>query len=68
MATAMGDDFGASAPLRSTNALALERTRLAHDRTMMAWIRTATSLISFGFTIHKFFEYVHQSGQATPPQ
>jgi putative membrane protein len=23
---------------------------------MMAWIRTATSLISFGFTIYKFFE------------
>ena len=23
----------------------------------MAWIRTATSLISFGFTIYKFFEF-----------
>ncbi len=23
---------------------------------MMAWVRTATSLISFGFTIYKFFE------------
>ena len=23
---------------------------------MMAWIRTATSLISFGFTIYKFFD------------
>jgi putative membrane protein len=26
----------------------------------MAWVRTATSLISFGFTIYKFFQYLHQ--------
>ena len=24
---------------------------------MMAWVRTATSLISFGFTIYKFFQF-----------
>jgi putative membrane protein len=36
--------------------LAVERTRLAHERTMMAWVRTAASLISFGFTIYKFFQ------------
>ena len=23
----------------------------------MAWVRTGTSLISFGFTIHKFFQF-----------
>lgn len=28
---------------------------LAHERTLMAWTRTATSLISFGFTIFTFF-------------
>jgi putative membrane protein len=27
----------------------------------MAWIRTAFSMISFGFTIFKFFEYLGQS-------
>ena len=37
-------------------SLALDRTRLAHERTLMAWIRTAVSLISFGFTIYKFFQ------------
>jgi putative membrane protein len=37
--------------------LALDRTRLACERTLMAWVRTAISLISFGFTIHKFFEF-----------
>jgi putative membrane protein len=32
------------------------RTRLAVERTLMAWIRTATALIGFGFTIVQFFE------------
>ena len=36
--------------------LAYERTRAAYDRTLMAWIRTAVSMISFGFTIFKFFQ------------
>lgn len=39
----------------STN-LAADRTRLAYDRTLLAWIRTAISLITFGFTIYKFFQ------------
>lgn len=41
--------------LNSTD-LAFERTMLAHERTLMAWIRTAVSMISFGFTIYKFFQ------------
>ena len=32
------------------------RTRMALERTMMAWIRTATGLIGFGFTIVQFFD------------
>ena len=36
--------------------LAVDRTWLAHERTMLAWVRTAASLISFGFTIYKFFQ------------
>jgi len=40
---------------RSTE-LAIARTRAAYERTMMAWIRTATSLITFGFSIYKFFQ------------
>lgn len=31
---------------------------------MMAWVRTSTSLISFGFTIHKFFQFRLEQGQA----
>jgi putative membrane protein len=55
----------------SSEELALTRTRLAHERTMMAWIRTSASMISFGFGIYKFFDYfqtdhhVHQ-GFVTP--
>lgn len=40
----------------STTKLAVDRTRLAYERTLMAWVRTAISLISFGFTIYKFFQ------------
>jgi putative membrane protein len=29
----------------------------------MAWIRTAASLISFGFTIYKFFQFLREEGQ-----
>ena len=54
--------------------LAIDRTRLAHDRTLMAWVRTSASLISFGFTIYKFFQYMKDQGQPVqerafgPPQ
>ncbi|MEI8178584.1 DUF202 domain-containing protein [Aestuariivirga sp.] len=34
------------------------RTRLAVERTILAWIRTAVSLIAFGFTIVQFFQRV----------
>ena len=43
-------------PTLSNTDLAVERTVLAYERTLMAWIRTAISLISFGFTIYKFFQ------------
>ena len=44
----------------SNTDLAFERTVLAENRTLMAWIRTAISLISFGFTIYKFFHEVSE--------
>ena len=40
----------------SATELAVARTLAAYERTMMSWIRTATSLITFGFTIYKFFQ------------
>ena len=38
--------------------LALQRTIIAAERTLMAWIRTTLSMIGFGFTIYKFFQYL----------
>lgn len=55
---------GNTIPAPDQLTLALERTWLAHERTLMAWTRTATSLITFGFTLYKFFEYLHERGEA----
>ena len=54
----------AVSPGRETDTgtrLAVERTRLAYERTLMAWVRTAAALISFGFTVYKFFDYEQRS-------
>ncbi len=41
------------------------RTRLSLERTLMSWVRTATALIGFGFTIVQFFErFGHMDGIA----
>lgn len=55
-------------PKPDSTRLALDRTWLAHERTLMAWVRTATSMIGFGFTIYKFFELeaLHRDGLITP--
>lgn len=53
-------------PVDTGTALAVDRTRLAYERTLMAWVRTAVSLISFGFTIYKFFEF--DSGKGALPR
>src|ERR1700758_4248716 len=42
------------------------RTRLSAERTMMSWIRTAVSLIGFGFAIVQFFESLQQMPQIPP--
>jgi putative membrane protein len=45
-----------SSMVDTSTELALARTRAAYERTMMSWIRTATSLITFGFSVYKFFQ------------
>lgn len=44
------------------NELARERNREAAERTLMAWIRTALSLIGFGFGIGKLDAYLRGAG------
>jgi putative membrane protein len=42
------------------------RTRLSVERTLMAWVRTAISLIGFGFTIVQFFDRMEQMPGVAP--
>lgn len=51
--------------------MALQRTIIASERTLMAWIRTSLSMIGFGFTIYKFFQYLPEeiaAGNIKRPQ
>jgi putative membrane protein len=49
-------------PYNLNTELAKERTHAAYDRTLMAWIRTALTLIGFGIGI---FEFAQKTGGAT---
>jgi putative membrane protein len=42
------------------------RTRLALERTLMAWVRTGVALIGFGFTIVQFFERLRDMQGVAP--
>jgi putative membrane protein len=42
------------------------RTRLALERTIMAWMRTGVSLIGFGFTIVQFFQRLNGTEGVAP--
>jgi putative membrane protein len=42
------------------------RTRLALERTMMSWLRTATALIGFGFAIVQYLNHLQQTPGARP--
>jgi len=48
--------------LKLSDRLAIERTVMGADRTLLAWVRTSMSFISFGFTIYKVLEAVEKSG------
>jgi putative membrane protein len=52
--------------LPDATELALDRTYLAYERTLMAWVRTAVSLISFGFSVYKFFQYMREERLGPP--
>ena len=51
--------------------MGVQRTLMAAERSLMAWIRTSLSMIGFGFTIYKFFQYMPEeiaTGNIKRPQ
>lgn len=58
------DPGGLGRPLSFDSQLALERTGLSHERTLMGWVRTCFSMIGFGFTIYTFFLGLDKPGEA----
>ncbi len=48
--------------LKMADVLAAHRTRMASERTLMGWIRTAISMITFGFTLAKTVQYALEQG------
>jgi len=50
----------------ATTHFAWLRTRMAAERTLMAWVRTCVSLIGFGFTIFQFFARLSTMATVAP--
>jgi putative membrane protein len=50
--------------LKLNDILAIDRTRMAAERTLMAWVRTALSMITFGFSIYKVLQALQQQSTA----
>jgi putative membrane protein len=46
--------------------LTVLNTGMAADRTLMAWIRTALSMMTFGFTLFKVLDAIRQTGRVLP--
>ena len=51
--------------LKLNDLLAIDRTRMAAERNLMAWVRTSLSMIAFGFTLYKFLQVMQE--QSTVP-
>src|SRR5215469_219412 len=58
-ATAAGGRFEVRAS--ASDHFAWLRTRLALERTIMSWLRTAVALIGFGFAIVQYLEHLEET-------
>jgi putative membrane protein len=63
MAASDAAPSGARFEVRATAAdhFAWVRTRLALERTIMSWLRTAVALIGFGFAIVQYLEHLEET-------
>lgn len=60
-----------SAPVKAAKALPslnVLNTAMAADRTLMAWIRTALSMFTFGFTLFKVLQAIQAAGNSLPSE
>ena len=48
-----------------SDRLAVARTVMAANRTLLAWVRTSMSLITFGFTLYKVLDAIQKAGGVT---
>jgi putative membrane protein len=68
----MADSHAASSAARfevratAADHFAWVRTRLALERTIMSWLRTAVALIGFGFAIVQYINHLQQISGARP--
>lgn len=60
------ENLSANALAQRRTDLAISRNLMAADRTLMAWVRTALSLDSFGFTIYKVLVAFQEGGGQLP--
>ena len=53
-----GAEIGDKVELKLSDRLAVERTVLAADRSMLSVVRTSLNFIGFGFAIYKMLQYL----------
>jgi len=54
-----------ASPMASNEDLALHQRFLVQEQTLMGWIRTCASFITFGFGFYKFFEYLNEGDETS---
>ena len=66
-ATGPDESGNPAAPAPTPAHLAWLQSRMALERTLLAWVRTAAALIGFGFGIFHFFEALNAMPGVRPP-
>ena len=54
-----------ASPMTNDKDLALHQRVFAQEQTLMDWIRTCASFITFGFAFYKFFEYLNEGDETS---